>query len=273
MLLKVLTSSYIFAIPPTAFLFFLRVRAVYPRNRLVISAFGLLWLGVFGSSFVVPLKVAEGIHIGTTNQCILTQVSRIAVAPVAANMALNLLVFVAVPWRLAVIHQSTKSRFWRFFKGEGMSPMSSMVIKSGQLYYLYVLVVSGAQDPSLTQLFRVTLGFNIVVVIMFVAPGVPPVLRAILTVPHLALENSMATRVFRMLKFDAHASALHTMPQTSGSRRPGGHTLRSHDDAGHGHGHGMIIFRSKPDIAVDVDVSTHVHIEDDVCAKEAELSV
>jgi hypothetical protein len=141
-LLDLVTSSYIFAIPPTAFLFFLRVRAVYSRSRLVVGVFGLLWLSVLGTSLLVPLEVAQGIHIGTTNQCINSKVSQIAATPVVTNMVLNLLVFVAVSWRLAVINHPTQSRVWSLLTGQGMSPMSSMVIKSGQLYYMCVFVVS-----------------------------------------------------------------------------------------------------------------------------------
>jgi hypothetical protein len=139
-LLKVVSSSFVFAITPTAFLFFLRVRAVYHKDRLVVGIFGFLWLAVLGTSLVVPLGVAEGIHIGTTNQCTLTKISSTAIAPVVATMVLNFLVCVAVTWRLAVIHQSTRSRFWTFFIGEGTSPLASMLIKSGQLYYLCVPV-------------------------------------------------------------------------------------------------------------------------------------
>jgi hypothetical protein len=106
---------------------------------------------------------------------------------------------------------------------------------------------------------------------MFVAPGVPAILRPILTAPHLALENSMATRVFRMLKFDAQSSALTIAPLGSGSRRPEGHTSRSHEETGNGHG--MIVFRSQPHIGVGVEVSTHVYAEEDGSAKPADLSV
>jgi hypothetical protein len=270
---KVTTVSYVFAIPPTAFLFCLRVWAVHPGNRLVMVIFGLLWLAVLGTSFLVPIMVAESVHIGTTGQCINSKVSPLAGAPVVVNMVLNLLVFVVVSWRLAAIKQSNRSRFWAMFKGEGMSPLASMVIKSGQLYYLCAAVRYRSFYPWLTRVVSVSLSFNIVVFIVFIAPGVSPVIRVLLSLPHMALENSMATRVFRMLKFDTTSSALDMSPN-AGSRRPGTYATRSQEESQRGHN--MLVFRNKTDSGVEVEVSTHIHASEDdgfVSMKAPELSV
>jgi hypothetical protein len=120
---------------------------------------------------------------------------------------------------------------------------------------------------SLTRVRRVTLAFNILVVVMFVAPGVPPVLRATFTNPHLALENSMATRVFRMLRFDARSSALETAPISSGSRRSGSRPLHPANETAHG----MIIFRNKTDTGAETGASTHDY--EGGFVKPADLSV
>ena len=55
-----------------------------------------------------------------------------------------------------------------------------------------------ARHPNM--FFSATIGLSIVTSIMILAPGVPAVYRAILVVPNIALENSMACRVYRAIK-------------------------------------------------------------------------
>jgi hypothetical protein len=137
-LLHTTAAAYIFAIPPTTFLFCLRVWAVFPGNRLVLGIFGFLWLAVVGTALLIPLKVAAAEHIGTTQFCIETELSALAGAAVVSNMVLNMLVFAVVSWRLVMINQSDRFDFWALVKGKAMSPIASLIIKSGQLYYLCV---------------------------------------------------------------------------------------------------------------------------------------
>jgi hypothetical protein len=135
--LKISTSAYVFSVPPTAGLFFLRVRAVYIDNRVVVAFFALLWLAVIGTSLLIPLEVAQAVHIGTTNICVDTKVSSIASAPVVANTVLNVLVCLFISWRLSGDgYLAERPSLLSIFRTKGLSPVASALIQSGQLYYL-----------------------------------------------------------------------------------------------------------------------------------------
>ena len=41
---------------------------------------------------------------------------------------------------------------------------------------------------------------NIVSMVVILTPSVPPIIRAMFTVPNVALQNTMACRVYRLLK-------------------------------------------------------------------------
>jgi hypothetical protein len=116
-------------------------------------------------------------------------------------------------------------------------------------------------------------GLNIVTVILFLTPSVPPVVRQLITVPNFALENSMACRVFRMLKFDvaALASASNT-PAGYGAKLPGSRPARAPEEAESGHG--MIIFRNHADAGLSVNVTKDIHVDSQYhSGKRPELEV
>jgi hypothetical protein len=268
-LLKVLSASYIFAIPPTAFLFFLRVRAMFRDNRLVTGFFGLLWLGIFGTAFIVPFGGVEGVHIGAVSQCIDSKVSQITIVPTTVNMAFDLLVFLSISWRLAVLNHQAGSRVQAFFTGRGMSHISNTLMQSGQLYFMFVTysILSWAH-LLIEHIYRATVGLNIVTVVMFLTPSIPAVVRAMITIPNIALENSMACRVFRMLKIDGNSLGSESTPQVYGARS---RVPRPQDGAEPGHG--MVLFRNNANAGVEVNVTRGIHIADDHSVKRPDLDV
>jgi hypothetical protein len=119
----------------TSLLFLLRVRAIYHSERIVVAFFVLFWLSVLGTSVIVPLGTG-GAHIGTTSNCINSYVGKDNITPLILNMAFNLLVFIAISYRLISGNRQADSRIKAFVKGDGSSRVSSLLIKSGQLYYL-----------------------------------------------------------------------------------------------------------------------------------------
>jgi hypothetical protein len=57
--------------PATSLLFFLRVRAVYNRSRIITAFFGILWLGITGTSILITIGTTDSeslvvSHIGTS---------------------------------------------------------------------------------------------------------------------------------------------------------------------------------------------------------------
>ncbi|KAG2077122.1 hypothetical protein BDR04DRAFT_1067709 [Suillus decipiens] len=188
--------SYPFAAPATAALFFFRVRAVYDRSKIVTIVFGILWLGTLGAAIALPFMLKGG-HIGTTDYCIQTSVSPGASAVVIINACSDTLIFLAISWRLARNNfggESWGTRIRSFYKGDGLPKLSKTLLQSGQAYYL------------------VTVGLNVATMVMILVPSAPPVYHAFLSLPNIALENSMACRVFRAI----HLGTIH-FPETSRS--------------------------------------------------------
>ncbi|KAG1725080.1 uncharacterized protein EDB91DRAFT_1062437 [Suillus paluster] len=175
--------SYPFAAPATAALFFFRVRAVYDRSTIVTIIFGILWLGTLGAALALPFML-KGEHIGTTDYCIQSSVAPGASAVVIINACSDTLIFLAISWRLANNNfggESWGNRIRSFYKGDGLPRLSKTLLQSGQAYYL------------------ATVGLNVATMVMILAPSAPPVYHAFLSLPNIALENSMACRVFRSI--------------------------------------------------------------------------
>jgi len=180
-LLWIILFSYPFAAPGTAALFFFRVRAVYDRSKIVTAVFGTLWLATLSAAIALPFMV-KGEHIGTTDYCIQSSVASGASAVLIINACSDTLVFLAISWRIARNNsagQTLREHLRSFYKGDGLPRLSKLLLQSGQAYYL------------------VTVGLNIATMIMILLPSAPPVYRAFLSLPNIALENSMACRVFR----------------------------------------------------------------------------
>ncbi|KAG2134037.1 uncharacterized protein EDB93DRAFT_1107416 [Suillus bovinus] len=203
-ILWIIGFSYPFAAPATAALFFFRVRAVYDRSIIVTLIFGTLWLGTLGAAIALPFTL-KGDHIGTTDYCIQTSVAPGASAVVIINACSDTLVFLFISWRLALNNFTAESwgtRVRSFYKGDGLPRLSKTLLQSGQAYYL------------------ATVGLNVATMIMILVPTAPPVYHAFLSLPNIALENSMACRVFRSI----HLGTISSQPGTSYSsgRAPSG---------------------------------------------------
>jgi hypothetical protein len=105
-------------------------------------------------------------------------------------------------------------------------------------------------------------GLNVLVVVVVFLDGVPPVLRAMLTVPNLALENIMAGRVFRQLKF-SHESGVSNSSGSGAPSMPSAARIAFPRRDDPEIGYGLSVLRSMPNVDVAVTVSRHVDIADD----------
>jgi hypothetical protein len=181
---------YCAAASSTSFLFFLRVRAMFDQCRLVIFVFGFLWLCVLGTGMTVPFAIG-GEHIGSTQYCINTRVRSFSSVGVIAPSVNDACVFIAVSWRVLTTvaeEEGFKGRLKSFLGRTRLPTLSKAVLQSGQQYYM------------------ITLGGNILAMAMILAPGIPPVYRAMFTSPNVALMNSMACRVYRNIKLRKFAT-------------------------------------------------------------------
>jgi hypothetical protein len=248
------------AAPSTGFLFFLRVRAIFHKTRIVVGLFFVLWLATLAASFLLPFGL-EGIHIGTTQYCINHKVAGFAGAGTVANTIHGTLVFLAISWKLLSMSNES-SRMKAFVKGQSSSRISSVVLTSGQLYYLwdmFVLAASVVPDQS----HSATVGLNIVTLAMIYAPTVPAfvissaytlsvrwlcalisVFHAMFAIPNVALENAMACRVFRILKFDAvRSSYIDTIVTETSAPRSHQHRSANRTNDPEAGSHALVDFR------------------------------
>jgi hypothetical protein len=150
------TSFYAVATPATLILFFLRVQAVFSDRPLIVTFFFLLWLGVLVSSALVPYAyVGLNHHISelanthtlsttTTDVCIQKSVRIYGISAIVLSATFDTLVFVFISYRMVTVHiistgRSARERIQAFYRGQGLSRLSRMLLQSGQKYFLYVL--------------------------------------------------------------------------------------------------------------------------------------
>ncbi|KAL5481016.1 hypothetical protein ACEPAI_9957 [Sanghuangporus weigelae] len=180
-LLIALGVCFAIAVPATSLLFVFRIRAVFHRHKYVVWLFFFLWLAVLGGCITVPFAI-NGAHIGPTSNCINVGVKPFSSVGIVISAVNDLLVLVAISIKLA--HNSNGGgRMENFWSGGALPQLSKAVLQSGQQYYL------------------ITVGWNVLAMVMILAPSVPPVYRAMFTIPSLAIENAMACKVYRDVKF------------------------------------------------------------------------
>ncbi|SJK97736.1 uncharacterized protein ARMOST_00989 [Armillaria ostoyae] len=188
----------------TSFLFFLRVTAVWHKNRYIFFFFTILWFGVIAGAITVPVGI-RGAHIGTTQQCINIRVPDYDQLSAIMPLIFDSCTFVAITYRILLyycVEETARGRLRAFF-GRGVPIVSRSLLLSGQQYYL--VAVCG----------------NVVCLILVLVPGLPTVYRAMCTIPILAIINAMACIVFRKIKFglippDGVMAQLSTFHATSG---------------------------------------------------------
>ncbi|KZP29386.1 hypothetical protein FIBSPDRAFT_1038803 [Athelia psychrophila] len=174
----------------TSFLFFIRVRAVYLKSRLITFAFGAVWIMTIAVNLIQYSAVHAG-HIPGTEFCMASSSKNLAGLPSIANAVNDTLVFLAISYRLAsnaATEDSWRARLQSIIKTRGLYSVSSSLMRSGQLYY-----------------FATILGFSANFIIMY-SSVVPVDYRSMLLVMVYALANITACHVFRGVALGTMAS-------------------------------------------------------------------
>ncbi|KAJ6465730.1 hypothetical protein C8R45DRAFT_1173338, partial [Mycena sanguinolenta] len=182
----------------TAMLFFLRVTAVWHRNKVVFVVFSILLLGILGAGLTIPIGVRAA-HVGPTLQCIDTIVPDYTVIIAIMPLIYDTAIFLAITYRIlahTIVADSLVARLRVFVGGTGLSTLSQALLRSGQHFYF----IAVASNVALLVMLRSHL--NSVYRSMF-APSV------------LTLVNAMACLVFRKIRFglispDGISKAPHT---------------------------------------------------------------
>ncbi|RDB22900.1 hypothetical protein Hypma_009718 [Hypsizygus marmoreus] len=181
---KAICVFYHIAFSSTSLLFFLRVRAVFYRNRLIILFDFLLWLAVLGGSLTIA-TVGGATELGPTKYCQLEPPKGyISAAPITLTV-FDTFVFLAVSWHListSCAGNTNNPRMKGVLLGKYIPAFSRAVLQNGQVYYLVSVT---------TNLTIITLSF---------LSGLPPIFRYML-IFNCTLTNMMACKVFRNIKF------------------------------------------------------------------------
>jgi hypothetical protein len=155
-LLRAVGAFFVIAAPSTSALFLFRVKAVYLNNKIITTFFTVLLFVLFGLTILVPLSI-KGAHIGPTKRCVSTRVPSYTSAPIVVNTVFDTLVFFAISIRIAsrfVVGNTFVARLKSFFVGNGFPNLSKSILQGGQLYYSFVVVLSGYRQPLTVNLQR-----------------------------------------------------------------------------------------------------------------------
>lgn len=137
---KVTCAVYHVTVSSTALLFFLRVRAIFNRNKYITTGFFLLWLAVLGGSLTSVLSLS-GVHIGNTKYCVFSNFKSYRSAANITLAAFDTCVFIAITWHLSNSQYSIKnddSILKKFdLLGRYLPAFSRALLHDGQKYYMY----------------------------------------------------------------------------------------------------------------------------------------
>jgi len=130
---KVVNGLYLLAVPVTSLLFFLRIVAVYNRNKVVVGFFAIMWLAVLAGCLTVT-QGGTGASIGPTNYCLITKVEEYTSAAVIIPLVNDSLIFLAISYRITVngyFDNDRRSTFRALFCGVGLPSMSREILRGG----------------------------------------------------------------------------------------------------------------------------------------------
>lgn len=125
-------------IPAGSALFFVRLCAVYSRNKYVLAFFCLCWLSILGLFVLDSAKgLSRCLGIVQSTRCFTDQHDAWAYL---ATTSYDTLMYGFVSWKLASFAEVDRwqDRLRSFVTGDGLGWLSRVLLQSGQTYYLSV---------------------------------------------------------------------------------------------------------------------------------------
>ncbi|KAJ7033474.1 hypothetical protein C8F04DRAFT_1002953, partial [Mycena alexandri] len=179
-------TFYTIGVSGTAFLFFIRVRAIFQGERMPTIIFGCLWLAVLASS-IARTTAGGGIGLGDPTVCVVQARNIWSIFGVAGIVIMmhDTIVFFAISYRLVTLSQAEQQapggKVKALFSGANLPAFSKSLFMDGQMYYMIAVVA------------------NIVTTVMaYVRVGA--IYRGLLVVPNVAVTSIMSCRVYRNTK-------------------------------------------------------------------------
>jgi hypothetical protein len=127
---RLISASNIIIMPAISGIFFVRLCAVYSRDKWVVIFFGSCCIAILG------IFIFDTVVVLSQPGCF--SVENADVWGYIATAAYDTLIYIAISWRLASFGMSDhwKSRVKAFFTGGGLYGLSKILLQSGQVYYL-----------------------------------------------------------------------------------------------------------------------------------------
>ncbi len=141
----IVTTSSSVAFACTALLFFFRLRAVYNRNRIIVTIFFVLWLALPILSTVLPFQTKSRFYQPISipaEYCSseILNVREIVFLMQLATLIYDTLVFIAISrrlWKLSYVNPSGhQERMELLFLGKHLPASTRSLYLDGQMYYL-----------------------------------------------------------------------------------------------------------------------------------------
>jgi len=184
-------AANIFIMPAITSLFFVRLTAIYSYDKFVVTFFGSCWLVVLGIFiFDTTTVISRSSDAGTSKQCFVF--THTDAWGYIATAVYDTFMYLAISWRLAsfAMTDQWKSRVRSFVTGGGLSGLSKVLLRSGQLYYF------------------ITIGFSICSSIFIYCPLIPPEWNGLLLEPNITVASVLGCRLFRELKLGLYAEPM-----------------------------------------------------------------
>ncbi|KAJ6533973.1 hypothetical protein DFH09DRAFT_122718 [Mycena vulgaris] len=180
------STFYSLTISASAFLFLIRVRAVYDGDRLITAIFGFLWLAVLGSSITIPFG-GSAFGLGDPPECLVGQIEGYVGSAGIIQTVYDTLIFFAISYRLVSNSRRSEEvtrgeQFKAFFSGADLPAFSKALFTDGQMYYMITVVT------------------NCVAILLVHIPNVSPLYHGLMVIPCVTLTSLMACRVYRTTK-------------------------------------------------------------------------
>src|ERR1700683_3068075 len=120
--------------PAVCGLFCTRLSAIYSHNKYIILVFGSCWLAIL-AIFVLDTTTVLS-RFSQSTGCFVVEHSD--AWGYIATAIYDTLMYLAISWRLAWFapNDGWKSRTRSFITGGGLSGLSKVLLRSGQVYYL-----------------------------------------------------------------------------------------------------------------------------------------
>lgn len=134
------------SISSTAFLFFMRIRAIYANNKYVVLFFFLSWLAVVGGCVFETQNGGKKVQLASIpspgTYCIYSpdlNFISLVTSMTTIPMVNDTLIFVAITWRLmqnAHVKVNLRNGIRVMILGHYLPAFSRALLKDGQVYFL-----------------------------------------------------------------------------------------------------------------------------------------